>query len=180
MVHREIQQICELFYCKRSLRCKKPSGNAQFCSNLNRSECLPINLLISLNQVGLIGSFNGVFVDGPLEQFSVTNFCRFTIQTHGARPVFEVSRLSFDDNERLREKVEELLANGFLEHSDSNWSSPAKPRFINEKLELCVNYGRLNEISANYESYSIPTIPSVLNSISESNIFSKVGDLRIE
>lgn len=138
-----------------------------------------LNSPVSSNQVGLIGSFKEVFVDGPLEEFSVTSFCRFTIQTHGARPVFEVSRLGYEDNEQLKEKVNELLASGFLEYTDSNWSSPAKPKFINGNLELCVNYNRLNEISANYESasYTVPTIPSVLNSISESNIFSKVWRL---
>ena len=114
-----------------------------------------------------------MFVQGPLE-FSVTNLCRFTIQTFDANPVFEVSRLSYEDTDLLQEKVNELLESGYLEYSSSNWSSPARPRLINEKLEICVSYNKLNEISGNYDCYSMPTIPSVLNKISESCIFSKV------
>ena len=127
-----------------------------------------------LLQISLIESYADVFVEGPLEEFTVTNFCRFTIQTFDSGPVYETSSLSYEDCDLLQEKVNELVESDYLESSNSNWSSPAKPKFINGNLELCVNFARLNEITSNF-LYRVPSIPSVLNSIGESSIFSKVG-----
>lgn len=104
----------------------------------------------------------------------MSNLCHFTIQTYDWDPVFEVSRLSYEDSNLLETRVNELLECGQLEYSNSEWSSPAKPKIINERLEICVNYNKLNEITETYDAYSLPSMPNTLNKISDSNIFSKV------
>lgn len=82
------------------------------------------------NQVNLISTFKNVFVDGPLKKFSVCNGYEFIIRTHGAGPIFEKSTLSEDENVKLEELVNELLDSGYLERTDSKWSSPVKPKEI--------------------------------------------------
>ena len=70
-------------------------------------------------------------------------------------------------------KVNELLRLGYLEYSVSDWSSPVWPKFINGKLDICVDYSKLNAITKDYET-RLPSVSKVLNSINESNVFSKV------
>lgn len=114
-----------------------------------------------------------MFVSGELKEFTVSDQDGFPIYTDGS-PIFEVSSLSRADKERLVWKVNELLKSGYLERSNSEWSSPVRPKTINGKLEICVDYRSLNAITQDYEDIVLPTIPDVLSSISQSNIFSKV------
>lgn len=116
-----------------------------------------------------------MFVE-ELYDYSVNNLCHFTIQTFDEEPVFEVSRLSYEDTDLLERRVNEMLDCGQLEYSNSDWSSPAKPKIINGKLEVCVNYTKLNELTQTFNLHTVPSIPNTLNEISVSNIFSKVGD----
>lgn len=121
-------------------------------------------------QHGLIGSYKDVLV-GELDECSVTNFCNFRILAD-IYPLYEVSDLSYDDSDLLEERVNELLDMGILERSYSSWSSPAYPTYIDDELEICVNYKQLNEMTETF--YTLPSIPDVLDSISQSHIFTKV------
>lgn len=126
-----------------------------------------------LNQHGLIGSFKPLFISGELEEFTVSNQDGFPIFTDGG-PFFEASTLSIAEKQRLVPKINELLASGYLERSHSEWSSPVRPKVINGKLDICVDYRSLNSITDDYEDIVLPTIPDVLDSISQSDVFSKV------
>lgn len=73
----------------------------------------------------------------------------------------------------MEQKVNELLRARVLSRSDSNWSFPVKPIFIDDELEICVDYTKLNQLTID-DSNDVPSIPCVLNSISQSNIFTKI------
>ena len=113
-----------------------------------------------------------MFVSGELEEFTVSDQDGFGIVTYGD-PVFEVSALSKSNKELVIEKVDELLDSGYLKYSNSEWSSPVWPQFINGKLDICVDYSKLNAITEDYGD-TLSSIPEVLYSISQSNVFSKV------
>lgn len=70
-------------------------------------------------------------------------------------------------------KVGELLESGYLEYSNSPWSSRVWLDVINNKLDICVGYGELNAITKDYVG-ALPTASDVLRSITQSNVFSKV------
>ena len=125
-----------------------------------------------LNQHGLIGSFKDLFISGDLEEFTVSNQDGFPILTDGG-PVFEVSALSRADTDRLLWKVNQLLASGYLERCNSEWSSPVRPKVINGELDICVDYKGLNSITEDYQN-GLPTMQDVLYSIGQSDVFSKV------
>lgn len=81
--------------------------------------------------------------------------------------------MSDDQNDLLGQKVSELLRSGHLVRSNSQWSSPAFPKYINNKLELCVDYSELNGITYG-ANYQVPTCRDLLNSICYSKFFSVI------
>ena len=109
-----------------------------------------------------------------LDEFTVTNLCYFSIMADDYEPSYEVSDLSCDNSDLLEEKVNELLDLGILERTYySDWSSPAYPKYIDDELDVCVNYKALNRITETF--YNLPSISDIHDSIGQSYIFTKVG-----
>lgn len=62
---------------------------------------------------------------------------------------------------------------GILRVSFSDYSSYVSPQYVNDKLELFVDYTNLNLITIK-RNYIIPSIQPLIRSITESNLFSKI------
>lgn len=77
----------------------------------------------------------------------------------------------------MKEKVDELLSSGVLRASESPFSSPVHPKKFKElnirKLFICLDYFDLNEITINF-NYHVPTPKIVIESVCESNLFSRI------
>lgn len=67
-----------------------------------------------------------------------------------------------------------MLDSGNLKGSWSPWSSPVIPTFINGSLELCIRYDELFDQMKSVFYCDIPEMKAVLDSITESNLFSRI------
>jgi hypothetical protein len=118
-------------------------------------------------------------------------------------PIYSKSKLSPDQNYLLAKKIDEYLSAGKLpiNNSDlfinlgkifyslifllsfsslgilrctySQYSSPVFVEYLKDKLEIYVDYTQLNEITIDSQ-YQVRSVQSVITSICESNLFSKI------
>lgn len=121
----------------------------------------------------IIRSYENLFVN-EFKEFSITNAGACEIKTSNNNPIVSPPKhMSLDENDTLRAKIQELLRLGWIQKSNSEYSSNAFIKEINGKLELCVDYEKLNE---NTEAIPIPSekLEDELMYIKKSNVFSKL------
>jgi hypothetical protein len=74
---------------------------------------------------------------------------------------------------KVDKEIDDLLANEFIEPSQSAYSSPivvVKKKGI-EEIRLCVNYNKLNENTI-FDPQSMPSIEDIITKLSGSNLYS--------
>ena len=86
-----------------------------------------------------------------------TQFAEHCIKTGSAHPVrLPAYRIPHAYREIVQQEIEEMLEEGIIEHSNSEWSSPIV--LVGKKdgsLRLCVDYRRLNSLSE-ADAYPMP------------------------
>lgn len=132
--------------------------------------------MISDYQIGCLNFYSDCFVD-RLEHFSVNNKLKGQIVTAPDTFCNSKSTLDWDSRVLLKEKVDELLAAGFLRNSESTFSSPVYPKKFKElnvrKLFICPDYYELNQITMAV-SYYVPAAGDITRSICKSSLFSVI------
>ncbi|KAL5517219.1 hypothetical protein EMCRGX_G002722 [Ephydatia muelleri] len=102
-----------------------------------------------------------------------TQFAEHCIETGSARPVrLPAYRIPHADRETVRQEIEEMLEEGILVHSNSEWSSPIV--LVGKKdgsLRLCVDYRRLNSLSE-ADAYPMPRIDEMLEQLGTARFIS--------
>ncbi|XP_044179622.1 uncharacterized protein K02A2.6-like [Acropora millepora] len=87
-----------------------------------------------------------------------------------------VRRTPFSLREKVKEKIEELVAMDIIEpvEGPTRWVSPVvKVPKQNDKICLCVDMRRTNKAIIR-ERYQIPTVDEVLHNLNQSTVFSKL------
>ena len=87
-------------------------------------------------------------------------------------------QLQGDRAEAMKKLLAEFIERGWIEHSDSEWASPAftVPKKEKGEWRLVVDYRGLNE-QTEHDSYSLPPIDSILQKQQKKRIFTAL-DLR--
>ena len=80
--------------------------------------------------------------------------------------------------EAIREQVEEYLKDEIIRPSKSPWRAPVVIvlKKGTGKLRMCIDYRKLNSVTAK-DSYLLPNMQKVLDSLSRAKIFSKIDAL---
>ncbi|KAF7643595.1 hypothetical protein LDENG_00236710 [Lucifuga dentata] len=70
----------------------------------------------------------------------------------------------------LKKEVEEMLAMGIIEPSRSEWCSPVVlvPKKDDSKLRFCVNFSKLNAVSA-FDVYPMPRVDESIERLGNAN-----------
>lgn len=124
--------------------------------------------------MGVLGKrdWAGIFSDG-LTYLDRNNKILSQILLTLNDPIEKCSVLVADQNYLLKHKIDELLNTGCLRRSDSMFSSPVCIEYFADKIELAVDYSTLNAFTI-ARNYPLPSPQSVLLSITESHLFSKI------
>jgi hypothetical protein len=96
----------------------------------------------------LLIQYQGVFSSGEFD-IGRTTWVKHSIDTGGAAPIRQpLRRSSPTQRAEVERQVEELLAKGLIQPSDSPWSSPVV--LVDKKdgsKRLCLDYRRLNDVA---------------------------------
>lgn len=120
----------------------------------------------------MIVNYDSLFTR-DLNVLNLTNRFIVPIQTTTQVPIFKKSSLQPNESNQLNQLVNNLLQTNVIRRSYSEWSSPARTKEINGKLEIIVDYSYLNSITIEH-NYTVPSIQNIMNSIEYSNLFSKI------
>lgn len=92
-------------------------------------------------------------------ELGVTNKVELNIELNSDKPVcYRPYRLSYSEKTVLREKIEDMLSNGIIRESSSNYASPIiLVRKKNGDFRLCVDFRKLNSITVK-DKYPLPII----------------------
>lgn len=128
----------------------------------------------------IILEFTDIFhIEG--EKLSCTDSIEFTIPIKPNTSPINIRqyRLSPAQQLEVQRQISDLLENDIIRHSNSQWSAPIvlvpkKSEIPGEKLfRLVFDYRKLNEIIIG-DSYPLPLIADILDSVSGSKYFSKL------
>ncbi|KAL6735246.1 hypothetical protein Aduo_005705 [Ancylostoma duodenale] len=120
----------------------------------------------------LISKWDDVFAvtDSELTQ---TTLVVHDIDTGDHKPIKQKTRpIPIGARKEFKEIIKGLLERGIVEPSASEWASPVV--LVKKKdgtLRLCIDYGELNKVTKQ-DSYPLPTIDAVLQSLNGKKIFS--------
>ena len=114
---------------------------------------------------GLLGHFRSVFQSLP----GHTTVTEHQIITGEARPVrLAPYRIPQALRQDVRRELEEMLDNGIIEHSSSDWASPLViVRKKDSSLRLCVDYRRLNS-NSKADAYPMPRVDDLIDLVAGS------------
>lgn len=92
-------------------------------------------------------------------ELGLTNKVELNIELTTDKPVcYRPYRLSFFEKDIMREKIDDMLSNGIIRESSSNYASPiVLVRKKNGDYRLCVDYRKLNSITVK-DKYPLPII----------------------
>ena len=104
-----------------------------------------------------------------------TDYGRMTIRTINDVPIYHKPyRLSFAERKIVQGKVQDLLANGIIQESDSDYASPVI--LVKKKTEdyrLCVDYRALNVVTVK-DRFPLPHIDDQLCKLSDKIYFTSL------
>ena len=116
---------------------------------------------------GVVSKFSEVLASTP----GRTSCAEHSIITGSARPVrLPAYRIPYAYRDKVRKEIEEMLEEGIIEHSNSEWSSPIV--LVGKKdgsLRLYVDYWRLNTLSQ-ADAYPMPRIDEMLDQLGTARI----------
>jgi hypothetical protein len=120
----------------------------------------------------LLIQYQGVFSSGEFD-IGRTTWVKHGIDTGGAAPIRQpLRRSSPTQRAEVERQVEELLAKGLIQPSDSPWSSPVV--LVDKKdgsKRLCLDYRRLNDVTRK-DAYPLPRIDDSLDALGGAKFFS--------
>lgn len=119
----------------------------------------------------LVGKFTNCFStqEGDL---GITHLGEMTIQLTSNKPIcYRPYRLAIAERPTVRNKVEQLLASGVIQESNSDYASPIilVPK-KNGEVRLCVDYRALNRITVK-DRYPLPVIDDLLDRLAGTKYF---------
>ncbi|UYV81563.1 K02A2.6-like, partial [Cordylochernes scorpioides] len=107
-----------------------------------------------------------------------TNLAKHRIDTEDAKPIkHKPYRVSAEEQDIIKEQIDEMLREGIIRPSSSPWSFPVilvKKR--DDKYRFCVDYRKLNNVTVK-GVYPIPRIDEVMDTLQGSTYLSAI-DLR--
>jgi hypothetical protein len=122
----------------------------------------------------LLAKFADVFA--PLSALPKNKAVYSVIPTEvGAPPPYRKSyRMSENEKQEVTRQVEDLLAMGYIEPSNSPYGAPVL--FVQKKdgtLRMCIDYRQLNKITIR-DRYPLPRIEDLLDMVGKNRIFSSL------
>ena len=143
----------------------------------NAAEGLNIGQLITeqYEQLSeLFEEFRDIFAWNP-EQLGRTDRVHHPIDVGDAKPIRQRwYRTSRPERAYIEEELQRMLQQGIIEKSRSSWASPVVlVKKKNGKLRFCVDYRQLNAVTKK-DSYPIPRIDDMLDSLGNSAWFSSL------
>uniref|UniRef100_A0A6G1SFF7 RNA-directed DNA polymerase n=1 Tax=Aceria tosichella TaxID=561515 RepID=A0A6G1SFF7_9ACAR len=123
----------------------------------------------------LLAEYDGIFVTQN-ENIGIVPFIKHVIDTGDAKPIrSKPYRVSFKEQQVIRNLVDEMLDAGVIRPSRSHWASPVV--LVKKKgttdLRFCVDYRKLNQVTK-VDPYPIPNMEAVLETLSGNHWFSKL------
>ena len=117
----------------------------------------------------LLGEFSDVFQNKP----GLTSLAAHHVPTGSARPVrLPPYRLPYTYRQSVKEELDEMLENGIIEPSTSEWSAPiVLVRKKDKSLRLCVDYRRLNQVSQ-MDAYPMPRVDELIDRVGKARFIS--------
>lgn len=133
------------------------------------------NILLTPLQRSQLDAVIALFPSSEKEGLGKTNIVEHIIDTGNARPI----KRKFYPISPAREKIlcaeiDRMLSLGVIEEADqSSWSSPGVLIVKPEKVRLCLDSRRLNEITVK-DAYPMPNIDGLLSRLPPVHIISKI------
>lgn len=119
----------------------------------------------------LLNRFSHLFAKNTTD-LGCTNLIKMRIQTTTNQPVFcKPYRLSFKENEIVREKINDLLNGGIIRESVSDYASPVV--LVKKKggdYRMCVDYRALNACTVK-DRYPLPHIEDQVSKLAGKGLF---------
>lgn len=119
----------------------------------------------------LVGKFTNCF-STQAGDLGITHLGEMTIQLTSNKPIcYRPYRLAIAERPTVRNKVEQLLASGVIQESNSDYASPIilVPK-KNGEVRLCVDYRALNRITVK-DRYPLPVIDDLLDRLAGKKYF---------
>ena len=118
---------------------------------------------------GLLRGYSDIMLNPP----GRTNLAEHDVETGSARPIKQPPyRLPYAYRQEVQEELEEMLENGIIEESGSEWASPMV--LVHKKdgsLRLCVDYRKLNGESR-LDQYPMPRIDELTDRLGKARFIS--------
>ena len=122
--------------------------------------------------VDLLVKYQDVFSSSEFD-IGRTTWVKHSIETGEAPPIRQcLRRSSPEQREEVERQVQELLAKGLIQPSDSPWASPVV--LVTKKdgsKRLCLDYRKVNEVSR-HDAYPLPRIDDSLDALGNAKYFS--------
>lgn len=130
------------------------------------------NGLLAEEAVAIIETYGDVFAVTDAELTS-TDLVAQEIDTGDYRPIKQKTRpILIKARKEFNGIIKELIQRRIVEESPSNWASPVVlVKKKDETLRLCIDYRELNKVT-HQDSYPLPSIDAVLQSLSGKKVFS--------
>ncbi|XP_061705652.1 uncharacterized protein LOC133516650 [Cydia pomonella] len=130
------------------------------------------SVLNKLSQI--LQEFSDCFSEDTRE-LGVTNKIELNIELNSDKPVcYRPYRLSYSEKTVMREKIEDMLSNGIIRESTSNYASPIiLVRKKNGDFRLCVDFRKLNSITVK-DKYPLPVIEEHIEKLGEKKYFTSL------
>ena len=131
-----------------------------------------------LVQVPIVKEFMDVFPE-KLDVVPPERDVEFTVElVPGAAPISKTPyRMAPVELQELKDQLQELLGQGFIQQSTSPWGAPVL--FVKKKdgaLRMCIDYRGLNQVTIK-NKYPLPHIEELFDQLRGAKVFSKL-DLR--
>ena len=123
----------------------------------------------------LLQSYSDIFTDKP----SVTNAAVHHIETGDAKPVrLHPYRVPQAIRSQFDREIEEMLAQGIIEPSDSEWAAPVVivPKKQNGEqtgIRICIDYRKLNSVTK-FDAFPLPRMEDLIEDVCEAKYISKL------
>ena len=109
------------------------------------------------------------------QDMGLTDLAMHKIETGNARPIKQhPRRIPLAKTQDVEREIQDMLAKGVIEESDSPWSSPiVLVKKKDNTIRFCIDYRKLNEVTVR-DSHPLPRIDTTLDALSGSKFYSTI------
>ena len=170
--HGNIAATTNTITVPKEVRFKLPEGNGKTLHHdLSRTELSPEN---AKKLEVLLDHYRDGFAIDDSELRSV-DFIQHHIDVGNARPIrTKAYRVNYETQCKIDDHIQQMLANGIIEHSVSPWASPVL--LVNKKdqgTRFCVDYRKLNAVTVK-DAFPLPHIEEILNHLGGAQFFTSL------